>query len=246
MKVYHTNAFVYKWTNIDTKKWYVGSRTANGCHVDDGYICSSQEVKGLIKENPEKWIREILFVGDPYDVQNTEAKILKETNAALDPMSYNKHNNDGKFFFKGGVKQSTKHIEKRANAIKGIPRSKEFKEKVSKAKQGIPNPKLSQKTKGVPKPNVSKAKKGVPQPKVLCRLIDKKEMCLSHFNRWCNRQDNPEILKKIFDKTRGVPKKKSVCRLSDKKEMTLGHFERWIKTQSVQPNIKPKGVPPSA
>ena len=80
----------------------------------------------------------------------------------------------------------------------------------------------------MPKPNVSKAKKGVPQPKVLCRITDRKEMCLSHFNRWCNRQDDPTILKAIFEKTRGVRKTRAVCRLSDKKELTLGHYNRWI------------------
>jgi hypothetical protein len=42
-----TIAYVYKWTHIPTSKWYVGSRTAPGCHPDDGYICSSK----LIKEN---------------------------------------------------------------------------------------------------------------------------------------------------------------------------------------------------
>ena len=35
-----TQAFLYKWTHIPTQKWYVGSRTAVGCHIDDGYICS--------------------------------------------------------------------------------------------------------------------------------------------------------------------------------------------------------------
>jgi len=62
----------------------------------------------------------------------------------------------------------------------------------------------------------------------LCRLKDKKEMCLSHFNRWCNRQDNPEILESIFAKTRGMPKKRDICRLVDKKEMCIGHFNRWL------------------
>ena len=47
----NTQSFLYKWTHIPTQKWYVGSRTASGCHINDGYICSSIEVKPMIIEN---------------------------------------------------------------------------------------------------------------------------------------------------------------------------------------------------
>jgi hypothetical protein len=30
-----SQAFVYKWTQISTNKWYVGSRTAKNCYVGD-------------------------------------------------------------------------------------------------------------------------------------------------------------------------------------------------------------------
>lgn len=53
-------AFVYKWTNIPTGKWYIGVRTKNGCHINDGYICSSKIVKPLILSNPSDWKRDIL------------------------------------------------------------------------------------------------------------------------------------------------------------------------------------------
>lgn len=29
-----TQAYLYKWTHIPTQKWYVGSRTAAGCHIN--------------------------------------------------------------------------------------------------------------------------------------------------------------------------------------------------------------------
>ena len=45
-----TVAFLYKWIEISTDKWYIGSRTANGCHPTDGYICSSKIVKPLIRK----------------------------------------------------------------------------------------------------------------------------------------------------------------------------------------------------
>ena len=39
-----TLAYVYKWTELATGKWYVGARGARGCPPDDGYICSSKVV----------------------------------------------------------------------------------------------------------------------------------------------------------------------------------------------------------
>ena len=42
----NTQAFLYKWTHIPTQKWYVGSRTAVGCHIDEGsngWIFQSKE-----------------------------------------------------------------------------------------------------------------------------------------------------------------------------------------------------------
>ena len=228
MKDYQSQAFVYKWKHISTNMWYVGSRTAKNCHPNDGYICSSAFVKSMILNHPDEWIREILGIGSPANMRNLEATILAQLDAANNSMSYNQHNNNGKFNYKGGKPQSASHKEKISKSLTGRERTKEHREKLSKAKKGVSCPNQSLATKGVPKPNVSKAKKGVPQKKVLCRLIDKKEMCLSHFNRWCNRQDNPEILQAIFAKTRGVPKKKEVCRLTDRREMCLGHYNRWI------------------
>jgi hypothetical protein len=227
MKDYQPQSFVYKWTHLPTGMWYIGSRTAKNCHPDDGYICSSISVKSMILSDNSNWSREILGTGTPDKMRNLEALLLAELNAANDSMSYNKHNNDGKFNFRGGTPQSISHRKKISIALTGIQRSEEYREKQSRAKKGIPRPNQSLATKGVPKPNVSKAKKGVPQKKVLCRLMDRKEMCLAHFNRWCNRQDNPEILQAIFAKTKGVPKKKEVCRLIDQREMCLGHFNRW-------------------
>lgn len=228
MKVYQIESFVYKWTHIPTQKWYIGSRTSKNGHPNDGYVCSSTTVKTMIKQTPTDWVREILATGSPSDMRLLEAKFLQESNARDNPQSYNQHNNNGKFRFAGGKSQTAEHREKISKALTGIIRSDEYKKKQSQAKKGVLNPKQSLATKGVAKPNVSKAKKGVPQTKQVCRLKDQKEMAISHFNRWCNRQDNPEILQNIFAKLRGVKKSKSVCRLQDKKEMTLGHFNRWL------------------
>jgi hypothetical protein len=96
-----TIAFVYLWIHIPTKKWYVGSRTEKGCHPEDGYICSSKEVAPMITENKSEWLRMVLQTGKPQDMVELEAKMLQVLNAKKDPMSFNKHNGDGKFSMAG-------------------------------------------------------------------------------------------------------------------------------------------------
>lgn len=85
-------AYVYKWTHIPSGKWYIGSRSANGCHINDGYICSSKIVKPLIVAKPDEWQRKIIYVGDKKTVRKKECEILKKLNAKQDPMSYNQCN----------------------------------------------------------------------------------------------------------------------------------------------------------
>lgn len=91
-----TQAFVYKWIHKPTGKWYIGSRTAKGCHPDDGYICSSKIVKPMIQANPEEWTREILSTGSPPDMRKLESRHLMDMNAKSNPMSFNMNNSDGK------------------------------------------------------------------------------------------------------------------------------------------------------
>lgn len=54
-----TYAFLYKWIEISTGKWYIGSRTKANCHPADGYLCSSRTVAPLIRINPTNWTRQI-------------------------------------------------------------------------------------------------------------------------------------------------------------------------------------------
>jgi hypothetical protein len=96
-----TTAFVYKWTHVPTGRWYIGSRTKQGCNPDDGYICSSKTIKPLIAENLAEWHREILAVGDPAAMLELETRYLVSLDAKNDPMSYNQHNSDGKFSTSG-------------------------------------------------------------------------------------------------------------------------------------------------
>ena len=92
-----TEAFLYKWTELSTGKWYVGSRTAQGCNVHDGYICSSKYVKPMIIENIDNWTRTILVVGTPTYIRSLETLYLQLINAKADAMSYNRSNADADF-----------------------------------------------------------------------------------------------------------------------------------------------------
>jgi len=95
-----TRAYLYKWTEISTRKWYRGSRTKGGCHPNDGYICSSTPntttgfigVKAMILANPSDWVREIECIGDPKYIAELETKWLTYLKAKQDPMSYNEVN----------------------------------------------------------------------------------------------------------------------------------------------------------
>jgi len=116
-----TVAYLYKWTHVPTGMWYVGSRSAKGCHPDDGYLCSSGVVKPLILENQNEWKRDVLILGDPEYIINLENNYLQKLDAKNDPMSYNKHNGDG-IYVTFGDKNPMKDpliAKKVANAIRG-------------------------------------------------------------------------------------------------------------------------------
>lgn len=84
-----TIAFLYKWTELSSGKWYIGSRTAEGCHPFDGYICSSKIVKPKILSNPLDWKREILCFGKSEYILDLEMKYLRKYKVRKNPLSYN-------------------------------------------------------------------------------------------------------------------------------------------------------------
>ena len=114
----HTS-FVYKWIHLPTGKWYIGSRTAKGCHPEDGYISSSQLIKPLIKQNPTEWKREIIKTGSPEEMIKLETTLLESLDAKHNPMSFNQHNGDGKFT-RTGVKVSEDTRKKQSESIKKV------------------------------------------------------------------------------------------------------------------------------
>lgn len=153
-----TIAFLYRWIQLSSGKWYIGSRTAKGCNPDDGYICSSNIVKPMILENRNDWLREVLEIGNFIYIRELEATYLWACDAKNDPMSFNMHNGDGKFSTTGkklgpskmkGMKgkkrgpASPEHIAKRSIALKGKnkgkklgPQSLEHRNNISLSKKG--------------------------------------------------------------------------------------------------------------
>jgi hypothetical protein len=102
--------YVYKWTHLPSLKWYVGVRTAKGCHPNDGYICSSKVVKPMILQNPKQWIKTIVATGTVEDMVNLEYEILDLTDAIHDSRSFNMRN--GPFSGIAGKYKTEEHKEK--------------------------------------------------------------------------------------------------------------------------------------
>ena len=132
----NTQAYLYKWTHIPSEKWYVGSRTAIGCHINDGYICSSSSVYPMILENKNDWIREILCIGEPNYILKLEADYLKVLDAKNNPMSFNMHNGDGKFTTTGR-KEPEDAKQLRIKKLKGKKKPEGFGNIVRAARTGL-------------------------------------------------------------------------------------------------------------
>ena len=107
----NNQAYVYKWTHLLSRKWYIGSRTAKGCNPNDGYICSSRIVKPLIQSNPQDWNREIIDTGDANSMRELEQEILMLFDAVNDRRSFNRSNG-------GGVGRVEKHTDEAKERIR--------------------------------------------------------------------------------------------------------------------------------
>tara|TARA_R110000822_G_scaffold82432_1_gene194993 strand:+ start:345 stop:926 length:582 start_codon:yes stop_codon:yes gene_type:complete len=97
---------------------YIGAHKGS---TEDGYVCSSKLVIEQYNKNPKDWTRQIIAEGTFSDMIQFETKILKADNAARNPVYYNQHNGDGKFYCKGvtaetRLKISRSHIGKKASA----------------------------------------------------------------------------------------------------------------------------------
>lgn len=193
-------AFVYKWIHLPTGKWYIGSRTAKGCHPDDGYICSSRRIKPLILESSSEWKREIIQTGTPDEMIALEAHLLESADAKNNDMSFNQHNGDGKFI-RTGVEVSLETRKKRSESNKknhpgrgkigpnkGKIASEETRRKQSQAKLGKKRAPFTEETKA----KISESKKGDNNPQYGKHISD-------------------EVKQKLSEAQKGVKKKEHIC-----------------------------------
>jgi hypothetical protein len=68
-------AFVYKWINSDTGKYYIGKHKGT---IDDGYISSGKAFLQVYNSNPNLFKRTILFKGTHEEVCKLEQECIKE------------------------------------------------------------------------------------------------------------------------------------------------------------------------
>lgn len=192
--------FVYKWTNDINGKWYIGSRKGT---PKDGYRHSSEILaKAEEKYGIENFTREILFEGD-YDndcIREIEAEYLQSTDAATNPMSYNRTNISGPNCFseetKKGIAQrmiGNDHAKGSTSIWKGKsrgPQSEEHKKKRSIAM-------LGKNTNKTPWHKGKKVGPYGPMEKTTCphcdRVGGKNAMKRYHFNNCKNNNEENSI-----------------------------------------------------
>jgi hypothetical protein len=213
----HTS-FVYKWTHLPTGKWYIGCRTAKGCHPEDGYITSSKLVKSLIKTNPKEWQREILHTGTAKDILNLEVALLEQFDAKNNPLSYNQHNGDGKFT-RTGVKVPLETRMKQSESIKKVHPNR-----------GKPSPNKGKVATEETRRKQSEAKLGKKRKPFTEQTIEKMKVAAT------TRAENrgyvpcPDHLKEYFrEKYKGQKKQQYICPHCGKTgsggSMTRWHFD---------------------
>lgn len=253
-----TIAFLYRWTELSTGKWYEGSRSRKGCHPDDGYICSSKEVFALITENPTGWERELLVIGEPGYIRPLETTRLKSLDARNDPMSYNKHNADGSVDHITGRKRMTDgriskfvfphDVDRFIAAGWRLGCSDSHKKNNSKSHKGKTPPNKGVAMSEEQKQSLRKPKKAGSGAKLSAsrKALFKAGKLVPHNKGKPSPMRGKKTGRVPTDETRalwsqqrkgktpvnkGVPTPKTVSRLKDKKEMSLAHFTQWCNRQ---------------
>jgi hypothetical protein len=93
--------YVYIWTYKPTGHWYIGSRTAYGCHPKDGYQSSSDIVKEGLNTCREDWEQQIWEMSSVKEALDTELYLLKHLDARNNPLCLNQTNgNEGEIVLK--------------------------------------------------------------------------------------------------------------------------------------------------
>lgn len=89
--------YVYRLTDLETGKRYIGSRYARVCEPSDlgvTYFTSSKTVRFLFKANPDRFEKQIVVTGDKNYVRSVERSLLKLYDAVLSDDFYNRHDTE--------------------------------------------------------------------------------------------------------------------------------------------------------
>lgn len=259
-------AFVYQWINLSNNKKYIGYHKGS---QDDGYICSSSnsEFWEDFKNPKMKWKRLILAEGTSNDCLKIEQKILKNMDLRSDEFYNNargseiiftndvleKMSNSHKERWKNMSEKDRKDFsEKQSKSKKGIKRSQEIGENLSKLLKGksfnerfgeekakIIGQKISSKNKGKNyhtdewKDKLSKKLKGNDYGKNQTEETrkNKRDAFLTDKNPGKNKTEETrkklsESLKGKPSRTKGIPRKKLECPYC-KKSGGEGAIQRW-------------------
>lgn len=91
-----SSAYVYRLTDKQTGKRYIGARYAKGCNPSElgrTYFTSSGVVEPLFKADPERFSVQIIVTGDRDYVIKVEKTLIDFSNAVLSGEFYNRTNN---------------------------------------------------------------------------------------------------------------------------------------------------------
>lgn len=123
--------FVYRWHDLDTDMYYIGSHLGT---PDDGYVGSGLYFKRAYKKRPKSFKRSIIYIGRNF--RQMEEWLLSNVDAANNINYYNLKNTSIGGDTRSGSKNSTQHNERVSSKNKGKCLSKEQKEKISKSLTG--------------------------------------------------------------------------------------------------------------
>lgn len=241
-----TIAYIYRWTQKSTGMWYEGSRTAKGCHPDDGYICSKPLVKLEIVRTPQDWVREILVTGASMYIRKLEGIRLTAVDAKNNPMSFNQDNATGKFtttgmpaWNKGLTKITDQRVARGAQAQRGVSKGKGKMSPHKGKKHGKRKNKSSFPVwnKGLTKYNHSGMAKIAEFQNI---VVSDGRHNFSKLKGIPKSEEHKQKLRKPKHAGHGAKVSESrkgkiflprISRLDDRKEMDIGNFCKWLKRQ---------------
>ena len=83
-------SFIYLWVDLATDRKYIGKHKGT---LDDGYICSSEQMLIEYDQRPQDFVRTVLAWGSEERIYQLETQLLKLLGAAKGNMFFNKSDN---------------------------------------------------------------------------------------------------------------------------------------------------------